>query len=309
MIRKGQIVSARRELRALSNKKVGRADAAQFGLLAWRAKIGRLGIKALNPIVRPPPRSKVFADEEEKAAYAACLIQVGAIDEGLEILNSLDTRGLPQVLLLRVSALVARWDYHEAIPLLVEYIRSPLVDDYQKLVGRVNLASAYIYEKRGDEAAELLPPIIEQAESQKLNLLYANALSLKAMSDVLREDWAGGEASLKLAAEGLGSQGGLDSFFIRKWTVVHRLMRYGGRADLLDELDAVRAEAVVLDHYETVRESLPCDRREGRAPFRPRVLRHTVRELPREARGGISGEAAARRVPLGAGRRRGRSLF
>ncbi len=277
LIRKGQIVTARRELKMFAAKKVARADAADFGLLAWRAKIGRLGIKVLNPIVRPPPRSKVFADEEEKAAYAACLIQIGANDEGLEILNSLDTRGLPQVLLLRVAAHVARWDYQDAIPLLVEYIASPLTNEYQKLVGKVNLASGYVYERRHAEASLLLPEIIESAAAQNLSLLYGNALTIAALNAIQGEDWKSAENYLKRAEEGLGSQAALDAFFVRKWNVVLRLFRDGAKPAILDDLIAVRTEAARLGHYETVRD---CDHYRALSEKGDRIFAHVYCGTP-----------------------------
>ena len=173
-IRAGELDLARSELRHVQSRKVPRALALQVAALA--AGRADIAIRILHPVVRPSNPSAQPASDLEKAEYAAALTYIGASDEALDLLSHLDSKEQPQVLLYHSFALFAQWDYRSAIPLLSGYIASPQLTDYQRLVGKVNLAAALINQNEHAAADRTIADILQATEEGNLQLLHGNAL-------------------------------------------------------------------------------------------------------------------------------------
>ena len=85
--------------------------------------------------------------DQELIEYAGSLIEVGCLQEAFGYLERVDTKKFPEALLIRSFGLFANWDYVHAIPLLEQYIDNSKISDYQKLVGKINLAASMIFEQ------------------------------------------------------------------------------------------------------------------------------------------------------------------
>ena len=114
-IRRGDLKTARGELRRLCARRVPRTEAAPLANLAYRAGLPELGLRLLGRIVRPPPRVATRATAAEKAEYAVCLIRLGASEEARWLLDEIDEREYPPSLLYRAFALASRWDYEATL--------------------------------------------------------------------------------------------------------------------------------------------------------------------------------------------------
>lgn len=271
LIKQGNSTEATRLLAQLGEMDLPRESVVLVASLFRRTFDPEKGIKLLNPIVRPPTRSPVKATEEEKAEYASCLARFGAPEEGLEILNKIDATAHPQVLLFQSVALAHQWDYEKSIPLLARYLDSPLVDDYQKLVARMNLAAAYAHERQYANTETTLQEIVEQAERESRLLILANALHVRAAVAVLRGQYSEARKRLKKAEEILRKNQTLDEVLLRKWWAILGLMEVGPSSQTIEAIRAVRAEALGLKHWETVRD---CDRFEAFATKDKSLLLH-----------------------------------
>jgi len=252
-IRSGDKLVARRKLRAVSPRRVPRPQRILLAALARRAEVPALGISVLAPVVRPAS-GKSDASDAEKSEYAACLVRLGAETEALTLLDTVDAKRHPGALLYRAFALVNEWEYARTIPLLEQFIATGS-DDYLKLVARVNLAAALVFERRHGDAARIIAALT--GETAQLPLVHHNALELAAQNLIFQGDWAAAKAALKKVEEFAKKTGGVDALLIRKWGALLRLLRDGASPITLAEWQEVRAEAKARGLWETVR---TCDR-------------------------------------------------
>lgn len=258
--------------------------------LARRAGRYDLALRWLNPIVRPTSRKPVEATGEEKSEYAASLIRSGAVEEGLELLRTVDGNAVPQALLYEALGLFTRWDYGPAIPVLERYLGCAGLSPYQLTVGKLNLLAAKIAEGRLDDFESLYAPIERELRATTERKLYANLLEMRAQWAIIVKRWDEAETALGKAREILVNTGLLDEILLEKWTTILVLFRDGASPERLGRLHAVRAAAQGAGHWETLRD---CDRVEARltgdkkllhrvlvgTPY-PRFRERTLQEFP-----------------------------
>lgn len=248
-IRDGHGAQAVAELEKIGEGKVPRPHAAQVAHLAWRAGIPQLGLRLLNPIVRPREKAPVIASQLEQAEYAACLLKAGAWDEATALLKGLAPGEIPRVWLYRAFAAVARWDYRASIPLLESYLAERKLAKYQRLVGEVNLAAAFVHERAFRKATPLLRHLLYQSSVQRSHLVLGRVLELSAENFLEQKKWDQAEEFLKRAESVLEGSQGIDLFFVKKFRAVIRFRRGEKGA-----LEAVRAESRERRHWETLRD-------------------------------------------------------
>lgn len=256
-IKQGEIPKARRALRQLVETKLSRENLLKAALLALRADQPMLGIRLLNPLVRPPARSASRATREEIAEYAACLTRIGASEEANSLLEPLDAKSNPRVLLYRYIALVTQWEYEKGIPLIREYLSRLSPGDYQFVVAEVNLAAALIHERHHKEASELIGRILAETQESGFRLLRANTLGLAISNAVYQKKWNEAEERLNEARSALPDAASLDEFLLRKWGAILALMRKKPTPGSLGQVNKIREEAARRAHWETLRD---CDR-------------------------------------------------
>src|SRR5687768_4925600 len=98
-IRQGRLSAARMRIRAVGTKTLKRNARLKLAQLSRRAGLPSLSLRLLAPFVRPKRILLEPASQAEKAEYAAALIDVGAVNEGLKLLESIDTKKETQALL------------------------------------------------------------------------------------------------------------------------------------------------------------------------------------------------------------------
>ena len=179
-IRSGNLEAAQKSIDEITKRRVPRNLAKSFANVARRIGYHRTALRILNPIIRsakpifPPPQP------EEKLEYAITLARCGLITEANEILNQEDVKTLSDSALYQAFVLFSGWDFAAAIPFLEKYI-SNQKNDYQNLVGRVNLALAYSAERKNASAEKLMTQLLHETMSQNHFLLHGNVLEMFAM--------------------------------------------------------------------------------------------------------------------------------
>ena len=254
-IRQGGRHAVRMRLLAYQKQRVPRPYWAQFAELARRVDAPLLALQILRSVVRPLQPLQPPASIQEQATYAAALLRVDAIPEAKEILGSLSPANNPEVLLYRSFAHFAEWDHRKAIPHLRQYIQHVQLSDYQRLVGRVNLALAFVIEMRAPEAELLLNELLRETAQAGHHLLHGNCLELTAQLHLFLRQFPDTEKNLNLANQSLARAGREFALLLEKWRAILDLLRSPGSSSL-DRLERIRASAVEAKEWEIVRD---CD--------------------------------------------------
>jgi len=279
LIRSGNGRQAQHQLKAMVGKKLSREALFRVAGLARRAGLPDLGIRWLNPIVRPAARTPKRATDAETAEYAACLIRIGATSEALDLLSRIDSKRQPEGLLFRAHGLFTEWRNSEAIQPLMAYLRVSGLDPYQRLVGKVNLASALLDAREIRQAEALLAELREETQKFQHLLLLANSFELSAQLEIIKKDWRRAERYLEKAARLIKDQGAIDELFILKWAAIVGLLKRRGKGELA-RLQEVRNEALTKGHWETLRD---CDLFKASALQDEKLLLHVYFGTPFEA--------------------------
>ncbi|MBI4403813.1 MAG: hypothetical protein HY537_06620 [Deltaproteobacteria bacterium] len=257
LIRKGASQQARKLLRSVLDKKIGRQEIHRFAALARRAGLPYLSVRLLHPIVRPTGSKLWVATDEERSEYAASLTYLGAAEEALALLRVVDSTRVPDALLFEAFALFAQWNYEQSIPILERYVSCKDLNDYARTVGKVNLLAAFIAGSHYQQADTLARELLAYTHSRQLNLLYGNCLELSAQSLIQQSRWAEARTCLEKAAKLFEDTLSLGQLFVRKWTAVMNFEKARNKASALAELASVRQQAQDQSNWETVRD---CDR-------------------------------------------------
>jgi len=256
LIRSGKMNRAGGQLKKLSLSRLSRPDTYRAAALARQAGLPGLSVRLLNPFVRPKNLSIQKANDKEKALYAGALVRLGAVEEAETILGSIDAANAPEKDLFLTHALFAQWNYRDAIPALERLIASSEIEQPQRVAGLVNLAAAFVHEGRYEEAESVFARIDEETERSGLTVFKGNTLELRAQASIGKKDWAGAEKYLSLAEAELVTATPVEAYFVRKWRAILNLRSSASSSPDIDDIRKLRAEAVAIGHYESIRD---CD--------------------------------------------------
>ncbi len=270
-IRLGELEIVQKELEKLNLNSIPREHAATLATLARRVSLSNVAVSILYPLVRPKDRKQVQATEIEIAEYAAALTFIGASQEAYGLLRKVNSQKVPQALLYQAFALFAQWNYRLAIPAIKQYIETPTLSDYERLVGKLNLGAAFLYERDYELSFKLLKEVAHQAKEKKYHLLYSNALERLAENSICLKNWNTAENLLFEAESLIHDQKSLYKLFIRKWRVFLNISTTGLKDREFVKLKEILAEATNLNHWETVRD---CNRFEAITTKNKKLLYH-----------------------------------
>lgn len=254
MIRLGQADAVRTELTKIIPKEIPRPFVVAIARLTRRVRLNDFTLRILKPIIQAEAVLDLPASEVELALYAGALIRIGGRKQGLEILSKLNSEKNPEVLLFQMDALFSEWNYAQAIPLIEKYLTSVGISDYQKLVGRLNLAAAYVFENSLDLAQELLGKIQEDCQLNGHHLLYANSLEISAQISLLRRNFQKAHQELDLASQALKDEASSYRFFIRKWNATSEFMQKPQDPESIQNFNNLRAESKEMKDWESIRQ-------------------------------------------------------
>lgn len=248
----------RNQISEIKPKAVPRAFASDCAAIAIRINLPLLALRILNPIVRSLTPIHPEATPAERARYGAALIRLGAHEEARQVLRDIDPNQAPESLLYLAIANFAQWDYRAAIPLLRSYVLQEALTSYQKTVGEVNLAAAYVVERKLSAAETALEGLRTKTSQGESTLLWANVLELSAQLEVLKGDFVQAREYLSRTAPVLSDSKSGYGIWARKWSRIVDVLEAAPNpsAESLAALEEVRAHARRDRDWETVRE---CD--------------------------------------------------
>jgi tetratricopeptide (TPR) repeat protein len=251
LIRTGKIPAAAHRLSRLNYAQVPREWRLSLAKLCRRAGLFTSGLKLLTPVIHAPDKKlKVVPTPEELAEYGACLQINGSVTEAIQILGKVSSRNVPETLLYRSWCHFARWEYEESIPLLSEYVNSPL-QPYAKLVGSVNLAAALAMVKDLEKAQEVIHFALFETEKGGMDRLKANCLELRAQIKIQSGEFAEAEEDLNEALKILDQAKVQETLFVKRWKAVLLAKKSGHTEPFLDVIN----EAKKLSRWEIHREA------------------------------------------------------
>ncbi len=258
-LRLGQIAKARQTLKKFNLAQLDRAQSIYFANVARRAGLFNMSIHALKKYVRPIGRQTFQATDSERAEYAASLIRVGAIEESLELLKEVDANKIPQASFYRSLGHFRLWQYSEAIPLLKDYILKMEVGSYPLLIGKINLAAAYVFCGQFLESDEILEELLEITRKNNFTVLLGNVLELLAQSAMGQENFPKAEKFLDQTSQFMIQQNTTNALYLKKWKTILEAQKFP-HALHGEKFTELRQHAIEIKDWETARE---CDLREG----------------------------------------------
>ncbi|MCB0405636.1 MAG: hypothetical protein KDD51_12705 [Bdellovibrionales bacterium] len=258
-LRTGQTASARKLLDAVLKGNIPRQFRWKVAALCRRSGVSEKAARLLHPYVRGSSARQAAPSPNELVEYAGALERLGALNESVRLLKSINGEHHPRALLYFAYCEIAQWNYGGAIPKLEQFLRNDLPTPYDKLVAAVNLAAALVYERRLGEGLEKCQQLIEHAKQVTSNRLRANLHEIRAQALLWEKKWEAAQKELETARELLCSENH-DYLYVMKWQALIRCYRNPEDTAAFLELRKVRAIAQKKPDYETVRD---CDRHES----------------------------------------------
>lgn len=250
--RGGEGLKVRKSLSEINLSKIPRTYKLGFANIARRNNQAFIALRILNSTVRAKKLLSEPASIEELAEYSVSLLNIGATREAKNLLRNLDDQKHNQVLLYKSFAAFNEWNYAETVPWLKAFIRQE-TNDYQKVIGQVNLAAALNFIGDFSESQKLLNKILKSTDSLNYHLLHGNALELSALASIGLKNYHQAEEHLNAAAKHLKNVRNLTDFYVKKWRVLLKLHQRVSKRSL-DELNNLKQEAIERRNWESCRE-------------------------------------------------------
>ena len=251
-LRLGRLGDAQQALRSMTRARLKRSDLAEFARLCWRGKLATLGLLKLRPVFLA--RSGSQASELEKGVYAACLVQLGAVREGSALLASIRPERLARTHLFRAFAAMTRWEHAQAIPSLKRILNSRTLDEYDRLVARLNLAACWVQTGVVQPAEDLIQDLLRRFEGEGFGRVRLNLMALGAENAFRGNRFSEAERYLAVAKTTDLSRHPADRLQLKKIQWALLCARRGLDDTRLGELASIRREALRLGLWDTVRE-------------------------------------------------------
>lgn len=233
---------------------LSRSARLKVAILARRAGLADLTLRALNPIVRSAVLRE--ATPLEKAVYAGALIRLGSIEEANKILDGIADENVYEYYLFKAHSLMSEWNYHEAIPVLTRLLSHPEFKGRQEFLAKLNLAACLVCDQAGQQAIEILTELREIAPSLNMSAMLPSIYELMAQAAIDTKNWATADKYLAEGEKLIEDQVSLEAFFVKKWRLFLRLYQSGFRDSEISDWQTLRDEAVRRGHWESIRD---CD--------------------------------------------------
>ncbi len=251
-LKKGNLKSARDKILTVSGKGFNSIQRSRLANLCRRLGLNKKAILLLRPIVRAE-KDSVRSTPDEVVEYAACLAQVGAGKEALDLLDGLRVQGPKSQFLHRALILFKQWEYQKSIEYLEKYISLSGDDPYSQVVGKVNLAVALSASNRIDEASLLIEETLAVTKDNDFNLMHSTALLILAQCRIEKKEFEAATSVLKAAQLFIPKSQSSYHLIIEKWNLINLLHQRGDRS-LIGELVKVQHRAKEASHWEVVRD-------------------------------------------------------
>lgn len=253
-IQSGKAHKVKKQFQKIKVKSIPRVYRQPMAEMARRLNLIELGLKIMNPLIHSDKELLQPAGAEEQITYSALLIRIGALKEALQRLQSVPVDENPRAYLFLAHVYAGQWQYSLAWPYLELYQEKAHLDEYQKTLNQLNMASCLVSLSKPDQAIEMLNQVVEVCQKNAWNLVWGNALEVMGQIYLAQYEFQKSREHLILSSQKLAQTGSRTEFFTRKWMAINNLMEYGERH--LTDIKLIQSEAVERKHWETLRE---CD--------------------------------------------------
>lgn len=247
-IRGGELEAVRNALMAPDIGKVPRSHCSRLANIARRAQRPSLSLRLLQPIVRPKVKNFTSASGEETLEYAYALQRVGAKNESLKLLENLSQHHYKAHLASAFHHMF-EWNYREAIRHLDRHMGSQEISPYEAIVAEVNrLACLVALNDR--EAESLFRNLSRSIQENGSVILRGNSLEIMAQYWIGLGNFKEARRLLGEAKDLIVDSGDIYRLLIEKWLAIADALEN----EHLEPLFAIRQQALVLSHWETLRD-------------------------------------------------------
>ncbi len=219
-----------------------------------RSGLPMYSIKLLRPWIFFDQELRLESPPEFRSAYAAGLISLGAVPEGLRILSNVDSKDSPDSLFFSTLAFFQSWNYRKALSFLRKYLQSNKITEYQSLVGKVNMIAAFLSLDQFEEAEQLIESCLHEVNKYRLRLLQGNVMELKAQSLFLQKRYQEAKVFLNNSKSILESAGGFYYIYAKKWDLLTQLYDLPKEKRSPKGFDELRKLAFDRGNFETLRD-------------------------------------------------------
>ncbi len=255
LTKQGQRVQVLKELSRILKGGPSAELRPQLARIANRNHAYVLALRILHPLIREDREHIARASDEALNVYATALMWIGALEESQACLKRIHSSS--EALLTQAFLNFAQWDYAEAIPVLINYIQSPTVGPYQKLVGQINLLAAYIAIGDLSSALDVFEPLIlELTANPNYKLLSGNCFELRAQIEILNQNYSQALSYLAQSEKLLADQPGRYLLYVNKWKALAQLGMNPFDSSAQRSLEKVKNDSLALKNWETIRD---CD--------------------------------------------------
>lgn len=244
-IRAGRAAAVARELTKINSRRIPRGLRLKLSNLCRRTGLFHAGLRFLMPVVR-----NETATQAELAEYGMLLLRSDLMLEAWKTLDRVDVKQAPEALLFKAFHHFREWREPEAIPLLEEYLRFPL-EPYQGVVGKLNLAAAFVGSDESERAKSLLSEITDISREKNYGRILGNCHELRAQMEIKRGDISKARLAIEESSRELSQMQTADELYMRKWKAVLESLETGKTESLVK----FRAEALRRREWESVREA------------------------------------------------------
>ncbi len=256
LFRAGRLADARAAVAGFSTRRLSPGQRVTLAALANRTYQFSRAASLLHRAVHPTGRRTKPAGIEAQAEYSRALIELGAVNEGIEILQRLDASRLPRIYRILAYAYFRRWQWELAIPLLKKSLLHPGLTLVEKLASKVALATALLHGKRDFVRAErLLKGVLRRLEGELYRRMRWDAWQMLAQVYYLRQQWS---RTLGCVAEMeklyVDAPESLTVLVARKWRTLVELSTAKDRAVALYKLGELKKEFGRCDNWIQVRD-------------------------------------------------------
>lgn len=244
-VRSGRARQVARELAKINTKTTPRSLRLKLANLCRRVGLFHLGLRFLLPLVR----SKA-ATPSELAEYGMLLLRSDLMVEAWKTLSAVDSKAAPETLLFKAFHHFREWRDPDAIPLLESYLEASL-EPYQRVVGQLNLAAAYVGSDRLDAGAELVRELTALTREKGFTRILGNCHELTAQIEIKRGRFGAARQAIEESAKELSMMGTSDELYMQKWKAVLIAKESGS----IEALRTFRDEAAKRREWESVRDA------------------------------------------------------
>jgi hypothetical protein len=253
LIRKGNIPTARKELRQINIKKIPRPELKTFANLAYRVDMPWYCLKLLKNTIYREDQLRTGLVEEEILEYVAGLMALGALREAERLLSSIKNPKSVKHSLYWAYLHISRWDYNLAIPWLLSYLDHPGLTDYQFIVGELNLVSCLNYESQQVEFNKRMQVLIKKTKVD-YPLIFAHALEIKAQNRLSKGKFDECERLLETNKKVSSGFKNVNELFIQKLEFYLDLKRHGYSRSFEGKIKKIIEKAISLNQGESIRD-------------------------------------------------------